>query len=402
MNQRPELTSPLLDGRADLTSDSLAHLAYQRAALGAGWLSGVLRTDGAFFYEYDPVSDSYEKASYNQVRHAGTTYALWQFYGATRSAVESDQRILDAAEAATEWIAAHSMDLGARGHVYCYRRRMKLGGQALALVALLERRRVTADMSRDSLIAGLAAFMCGMELPKNRGRYHQSWDAKTDELLLTPTSDYYPGEALLALTRLAEQSFQDGPWLAAAQRAAQYLVHVKDGDIPTAGKVPRQNHWLTMALAELYRLHRDVAYRTVAYLQADDMLASQFGVDSAYAETIGADKRKLINYTSTATKGEAMVAAWAMAKEIGDQEADERFASGARRNAQFCMRVQWVKGNCGLFPQPERLHGAWGESPGRPRVRIDFVQHNISTLMGVWYMTRHGDLPTAAGWLCPP
>ena len=391
-----EDVAAILDGRAELRPGPLAELAYRRAVLGARWLAADVRRDGSFYYTYDPEWDRRERNAYNAVRHAGTTYSLWQLYDATRAAGEPDEGLRAAAEAATGWIDANSIDLRHRGRAYVHKGRMKLGGQALALVALLERRRVTGDKARDPLIAGLARFMLAMELPKERGRYHQSWHEEKDQLLLTPPSDYYPGEALLALTRLAQQDFQRGPWLGAARRAAKYLIYGKDGDIPAAGKVPREDHWLTMALAELYRLHPDDSYRAVAYLQADAMLRAQHDVDDRHPQKIGASKRSPLNYTSTATKGEAMVAAWALAEAIGDREASDRFAAGARRNAQFRMRVQWLPENAGLFPTPEKLYGAWGVSPAQPWVRIDFVQHNISALLGVWQMTRDGALPIAS------
>ena len=386
----------LLDGRARLQPEPLADLAYERATLGARWLAGVVRPDGAFFYEYDPKRDRYDKDDYNEVRHAGTTYALWQLYGATLGAEGGDQSLREAAEAATGWIDGKSIDLGPSGRAFVYEDRMKLGGQALALVALLERRRVTGDTSRDPLIAGLARFMLAMELPNERGRYFQSYDADDRKLLMTPDSNFYPGEALLALTRLAQQDFEGGPWLDAAKRAAHYLIYRKDGNIPAAGKVPREDHWLTMALAELHRLDPNEAYRKVVYLQGDEMIGNQLGADTEHPEKIGAAERSPLSYTSTATKGEALVAAWALANAIGDEQAAERFAAAARRNAQFRMRVQWTAANSGLFPQPERLHGSWGGNPADPDPRIDFVQHNISGLIGLWHLTRNGDLPIAS------
>lgn len=386
--------APVLDGRAKLAPRALADLSYQRAAQGARWLAGVVREDGAFYYAYNPGKDRYDEEAYNEVRHAGSTYSMWQLHEAIRQAEGEDARLRRAAEAATGWLDRNSIDLGERGRAFVYKGRMKLGGQALALVALLERRRVTGDTSRDPLIAGLAKFMLAMELPGEPGRYHQSFDARTGELLLTPPSNFYPGEALLALTRLAQQDFQGGPWLDAARRAARYLIYTKDGDIPAAGKIPRQDHWLTMALAELYRLDPQDSYRTVVYMQGDEMTSSQNGAD-AHPQRIGAAQRPLPSYTSTATKGEALAAAWALARKLGDAEGARQFGDAAMRNAQFRMRVQWQPANSGLFPAPERLNGAWSAGPANAKVQIDYVQHNISALAGVWHLARGADLPLA-------
>ena len=69
---------------------------------------------------------------------------------------------------------------GRPGRAYLYQGQMKLGGQALALVALLERRRVLNDTSQDALIQDLTDFMVAMELPDQPGRYYQSYLGEPD------------------------------------------------------------------------------------------------------------------------------------------------------------------------------------------------------------------------------
>jgi hypothetical protein len=378
-----------LDGTTEIDAHALAQLAFERAHLGATWLAGVVRPNGAFYYIFRPAKEAYDEHAYNAIRHAGTTYALFQVYGAVR-----DEKILAAAEKVARYIRDAAVDAGhGRGKAYVHDGVMKLGGQALALVALLERRRATRNTTYDSLISDLAACMVAMEVKQEPGRYYQSVDPETRTLLLTPDSDYYPGECLLALTRLAAQ-FPDGPYLEAAKRAAAFLIHVRDGDIIERGAIPREDHWLAMALSELYRLDPDPDYATVAYLQAESMIRNQYtDADGIPARIGGSRSRNPINYTSTATKGEALVSAWSLAAFRQDQPAVERFAQAARRNAQFQMRVQYTRESTALFGTPERLIGAWAMDIANTYVRIDFVQHNISQLIGVWSMTYHGDLP---------
>jgi hypothetical protein len=380
---------PVLDGTADLQPEALGELALDRAAMGARWLASVARDDGSFFYIYYPEDDEYQGDDYNEVRHAGTTYSLFCAYAAS-----DDDSVLEAAEGGARYIADNSVVVGDRGRAFVYQDRMKLGGQALALVALLERRRVLADTTYDDLIGDLARFMLSMELPDQAGRYHQSYDAAADERSLEPDSDYYPGEALLALTRLAQQ-FPDGPYLGHATRAADYLLHERDGDIPAADAIPREDHWLTMALSELYRLDPRPEYREVAYLQAESMIANQYDGDDAPMRIGASSLRNPINYTSTATKAEALVAAWALAAFAGDSDAEVRYADAARRNVQFLLRVQFTEENTQLFPRPEAVLGAWGKDAMDPWIRIDFVQHNVASLLGVWSMTVAGDIPIA-------
>jgi len=269
----------------------------------------------------------------------------------------------------------------------------KRGGQALPLVALLGRRRVTGDTAYDPLIGDLATFLLSLEQPDRPGRYHHFYDVNAGGPRAGADSTFYPGEALLALTRLARE-FPDGPYLAAATRAAEYLVHERDGDLPTLGRIRNKDHWLTIALGELHRLKPDPDYATVAYLQGDSMLRDQYEARHGRPELVGAARgNDPVGYTGTATRGEALVAAWGLAGFRGDPEAVARFATGARRNVQFQMRVQHTAENTGQFPQPDRLIGGWGQNATRPHVQIDYVQHNISALIGAWYLTKTGELP---------
>lgn len=383
----PPAIDPVLDGTRGLQPEPLAELAFSRAALGATWLATVSREDGSFFYIYYPEDGDFERADYNEVRHAGTTYAMFQAYDAF-----GGELLLDAAERAAEYIDQHSEPTGAGGRAFLYEGRMKLGGQALALVALLERRRVLEDEAYDELITDLAQFMLSLELADEPGRYYQSYDAELDEPSLEPDSDYYPGEALLAMTRLA-QHFPDGPYLDHAVRAAEFLIHRRDGDIPAAGEVPREDHWLAIALSELYRLQPDQAYRDVAYLQAESMVGNQYTATDGPMRVGGSRLQSPINYTSTATKGEALVAVWALAAFADDQTAVDRYSTAARRNAQFQLRVQFTAENTEMFPNPAAVIGAWGKDALDSWIRIDFVQHNVSALLGIWHMTNQGDIP---------
>lgn len=383
-------TSAVLDGTRELQPDPLADLAHERAEMGAAWLADVSQEDGAFIYLYYPEADEYDFEDYNEVRHAGTTYSLFQAYG-----MVGGDRILEAAEGGARYIEEHSEPAMGAGRAFLYEGRMKLGGQALALVALLERRRVVEDTTYDQLIFDLADFMLSLELEDQPGRYFQSYYADPGEPTLEPDSDYYPGEALLAMTRLAQQ-FPDGPYLEYAARAADFLIHERDGDIPAAGQVPREDHWLAMALSELYRLQPEPEYREVAYLQAESMVNNQH-TSAEWPMRIGASAaRSPINYTSTATKGEALVAVWAMAEFADDEERVERYSTAARRNVQFQMRVQYTADNSQLYPRPVAVIGAWGKDALDPWIRMDFVQHNVSALIGVWYLTTEGDIPIGA------
>jgi hypothetical protein len=382
----------ILDGTAPVDAEALAALARERTALAAAWLTGAQRPTGVFYYIYDPVKDEYEIEQYNEVRHAGTAWSLYQAYG-----LLGDETVLTTAEGAGEFIGKSAVPIVGAGEAYLDIQNgdTSLGGQALALVALMERRRVTRSTDIDDLIHEMAEFLLWMEYDERNGQYFNSYKHRAQLKLPTPEVVFYPGEALLALTKLAQQ-FPDGPYLEAASRAANYLVRVRDGDIPKTGVIPRQDHWLTIALSELYRLEPDDGYATVAYLQADDMIASQYTAEDGEARNIGGARRDgPISYTSTATKGEAIVAAWGLATFKGDESEADRFALGVQRNAQYQMRMQYTEANTSEFARPDLTIGGWAANDEDRSIRIDYVQHNMSVLVGLAHMTIDGDVPIA-------
>jgi hypothetical protein len=350
--------------------------------LGARWLARNVRATGKYNYIYQPETNRVNNKQYNPVRHAGVTYSLYEAYQAF-----GDEKVLATAELGTKFMQDYSPMVEDGRRVFVFAGRSKLGAQALALVALVERRRATGDLSYDPYIREMAEWLLSMELPDEPGRYFQSYSAVTNERLLTPDSNYYPGEALLALVRLA-QEFPEGPFLDYAHRAAEYLVHVRDGDVPTLPSIPREDHWLTMALSELYMIIPNPAYARVVEMQAASMLRNQYTVEDDNSWAIGASRlRNPVNYTSTATKAEALVAAWRLADAMDDHQNESRYANGARRTVQFLMRVQHTEESSAAFPNPGRVIGSWGQDAVKPYVRMDFVQHNVSALLGVWRQT---------------
>lgn len=377
-----------LDGRRPIDERALAGLALSRARLGARWLTLVVRPDGSFFYKYRPESDSFEARDYNEIRHAGTTYSLFQSVE-----VDGDAALRATAERAARYIDRASIPApDGSGRAYVREGTTKLGGQALALVALLERRRVVDDTRYDRLIREQARFLRSLERRDEPGRYFQSYRPAGNRRLPVPASDYYPGEALLALIRLA-QHFPRAGYREDAIRAGDFLARQEM-------RRPEllENHWLAMAFGELHRLAPKAQYREVVYRQADSMRSHQHTARDEHPERIGAPtNRRPINYTSSATKAEALVAAWALARHLDDPAATRRFSLAARRNVQFQLRVQHTPATSRGYSRPRRLAWAWGQDAFNPYVRIDFVQHNVSALLGVWHMTRRGDIPLAAG-----
>src|SRR5215213_1853146 len=102
--------STVLDGQEPLDSEGLATLARDRIALAVSWLAQMLRPIGTFYYIYDPTQDLVEDQEYNEVRHAGTVYSLFQAHG-----LLGDDASLATGEAAARYIQQSTVPVRAAG-----------------------------------------------------------------------------------------------------------------------------------------------------------------------------------------------------------------------------------------------------------------------------------------------
>ncbi len=366
-------TDSFADARALIRKTAL-----ERALLGARWLGGALRPEGSFFYIYDPVLDEYEPSEYNLVRHAGTAYSLFQLFGVT-----GDDRVLQVGDEAIRFLLANVQRVkGAPGLGYLEGRRGKLGGQALALVALLQRRAATADGVHDQAIKDLADLLLWLEYDDTPGAYHSHFTPAGDRIP-EPVSEYFPGEALLALSMLATQ-FPDDGYLEPAIQSGNHLIHEKDGDFVAEDRIPREDHWLVIAMNQLYRLHPDSDFKKAAYLNADIMTVRMWPRLSEPVPAWGERPSRAINFTSFATKGEAQAAAGHLARFAGDDREANRYQMAIFRTAEYLMKAQYTEANTRVFVEPSRAIGGWAARLTNHEIRIDQVQHNMSALIGAW------------------
>jgi hypothetical protein len=209
------------------------------ALAGAHWLVANQLSDGSYRYL---VSDSGEDlGGYSNVRHAGATLAL---YEAARAA--DDPRLLSAADRGAEWMMQRlqsrddwsALDEGGAA---------PLGGSALMLAALAERRLYTGDTRYDDTMRALGRFLLAMQRPN--GDFSVFYDFGTDERDEVQISQYYAGESLWALA-LLQNALPDESFRAAAIRAAQFIsTERNDRDFVPVG--PLNDHWAAHGFAEM-------------------------------------------------------------------------------------------------------------------------------------------------------
>jgi len=358
---------------------------------------------GKIRYQYKVVEDK-DSRSYNLLRHGGTTYSILQAYDRTRF---EPYRI--ASEAALDYLFDRCKrdvrkgpfgpnDGGESMWVLSPGRKVKLGGAGLALVAIDQY--VESTRNKEKYLDEARAF----------GRFLVASQKKSGEFIyfpaLTPNgpptskdgSAYYPGEAILGLAKL--HSWDPNPmWLDTAMRAADWLIEVRD-----KGKTQKQlanDHWLMLALSYLYH-----------YSGKESYLKHSLNLARAVEYQYLKNKRSWKKYpdfrggyydpprsTPAATRGEGLGAVLDTCK-VAKIECDwvEELLHETVRHEMLSQydpdTSYWIKNRARAF-------GGWNGGLLDSSIRNDFVQHNMSSLLGLerFLRAREGEvIPGGPGW----
>lgn len=348
--------------------------------LAAEYLARETDPRGRFTYRYEAHKDE-NGPSYNMLRHAGTTYSMFQTYRLT-----GDEVVFDAASRAMNYFRVRMkedekhpgewfiLDPGGR------RKRAKLGGAGLGLLALVEMEKARSGSSNYEAMFGLARHIERMQHPDGSFESFYDWDGKerTDR-----KSTFYPGEALLALVRL-HQLTGDERWLDVAERGADYLVNGRWVALGIRIYVP-PDAWLLQALEELDRV-RPAGHRENYALAVSNTIARHKLMDPVTAppDLLGGDIGGLQSLPLAANAGsfgEALTAAARL--ERRRRPSETRHQTYAKKNLTMQLRNQFTEANDWFLPNPQRARGGFRFRPNDHEIGNDVVQHNISGLFGI-------------------
>ncbi|NJN67298.1 MAG: hypothetical protein HC884_11600 [Chloroflexaceae bacterium] len=344
----------------------------QAAVQGGDYLVRSVGTDGRFRYSYEPQTGRV-RAQYNILRHAGTVSAMLEVYEMT-----GDAAVLTAVRRAVGYLVRSVQSCAtAAGELPCVVEdgSTKLGGNALAVVALARYVEATGDETVRPLITGLGQWIRANQGADGAFLVHkQSFpDGAVEDFV----SEYYPGEALLALVRLSALD-GDEHWLDAAEAGSQFLIEGRDGGV--ADEDLPHDHWLLYALHELYRVRSDPRYLEHARRIAGAIVRSQ-NHSPVYPDWWGSfyDPPRS---TPTATRMEGVCAAALLSRKVGaSREEMERLRAALWAGAAFQLQTQFRPETVMYLSDPQSALGGFHHSLTDFEIRIDYVQHNISSLL---------------------
>jgi uncharacterized protein YyaL (SSP411 family) len=336
------------------------------ARAGGDYLVRMQKADGSFHYSYDPLEDRTSEQSYNILRHAGAVVSLFDIYAAT-----GDTHYLDAARRAVAYLKTKFRRARDRRQLYVLDNdgKAKLGANGLALIALTRQMELDSKSSDRASAVKLAAMIIHLQRPDGSlASYYRITGDETSESV----SLYYPGEAILGLVRLFKQT-GDRRLLDRARRAADYLMVSQ-----SRMNVLPPDAWLVQALEALHSIGRESRYAEHAIALAEAMTAGQY-TEGEQAGGFGPGEPRS---TPAASRAEGMVSAYRLARATGDTRTT-RIADSLRASARFQLSQQFTSANDKSVKNPARALGGFRESMSVPRIRIDFVQHNVCSLLGI-------------------
>ena len=362
--------APLYRGHrsfADPGPEELLH----HAELGGRYLTRAVGPGGRFVYAYLPKTDEV-KDKYNALRHCGTIYSMLELY-----AVTGEGELRAAAERAIGYLRRELLRRCRVGDVEtaCVvdGGEVKLGGNALAIIALAQHAAVTGDRRYLKLIDDLGRWIVLTQGGDGEFLVHKQSHPGGE--VSDFVSGYYPGEALLALVRRPEP---DPAWLDAAERGARWLIEVRDRDLPASAL--NHDHWLLYALNELHRLRPDPAYPEHAWRITGAILSRQRRRSPEHPDWLGSyyDPPRS---TPTATRSEGLGAAYLLMRDAGRSERAAAILEAMKLGVRFQLQTQFLPENVLFLHDPARALGGFRRSLTNYEVRIDYVQHNVSALL---------------------
>lgn len=316
-----------------------------QAHVSALCLAGLVGEDGQFRYRYDARTGE-NLSGYNILRHSGAIWALVDTYRDTE-----DARLLNAAQRALRYLLDKSLRFyrSYQNVCICEENTIKLGGNALAALAMLTMFSITRERLLLTLSEQLCQFMLDQRLEQGElvhKRYFESGKISSFR------SMYYTGEALLAILTLYQQT-EDSHWLDAAIEIEKPLAAQGYG-------IAEQSHWMLYALDLLTRFSPSPIYYRHAAAIATDILDKP--------EYLASNRS-----TPIACRSEGLLAF------LRQQPSADNETTSLR--ARCLDQVECNLSRQMAFHLDDGAFIRGGNDNRHHEIRIDYIQHNISSLL---------------------
>lgn len=367
------ISAPLYRGHGiynEINNDMLL----SSAILAGKYLEAAVKKDGQFIYEYLPKKDETSNR-YNVLRHAGTVYSMLELFELTK-----DEKLMKAIKLALSNLLNRAKSVNIKGQNYlCIIEKdfAKLGANALTILALSKYMSITNDTSHLAVAKKLARWM--KHAQEDTGAFLIQKFRFSKKINTNFVSDYYPGEAIFSLVRLYQVDPNES-WLDIASNAAKFIINIRDKNKKISQL--EHDHWLLYGLNELYKIRPDPIYIEHTQKICQAILRSQYTKDEPidYKGSYYNPPRS----TPAATRSEGLCAAYRLLNSIGYEKECKDILEAIKLNIRFQLQTQFQPERTLYLINPQRALGGFSKSLTDYSIRIDYVQHNLSSLIGLY------------------
>ena len=328
------------------------------------YLVSQIKEDGTFVYGYHATKDKM-LTGYNNVRHAGTLWALINCYDKGASNSKEYKKAIDKATYyLTNNISKKSDNIY---HMSYSNNKLSLGMDGLSLVALSEYTNKFGDNTYLDICKKIGNGI--IDLQQEDGHFVHILKDQTYEVEKEFSTVYYDGEAILGLCKLYGLS-RDEKYLDAAKKAFDYCIE--------NNYLTYDDHWLEYSANEITKYTTEEKYYT-------------FGLKNIVQ---GLDTIKDKKSTSH-TDFEKLMQGYELYKRIIEKKINvdylKEFPSNNFIDTIKTRSVYQLNSFC--YPEmvmylknPSRYLGAFYIRKNDYRVRIDDVQHSMT---GYYYYSKN-------------
>ena len=316
------------------------------AQAGARALHAMARPDGVFLYRYHYGSRDPMPPHYNALRHFG---AVWAMLDVASGAEDLKPAAEAAHRAAQRGLASFVKPFGVEDRLCVVDAgKIKLGGNGLALVAFEKAVELFPDSSLRAACPALGAFILSQQRADGDFIHTRQYPIGVE---LEFRSNYYTGQALLGLF-CASALTGDPRYREAALLSLTGLAARDYG-------VEERSHWMMYALERAVATSDDARWRDLARKIATKIVGMP-------------ETEWRLEAAPLACNAEALVV-WNRISEASADPADQDLRPLAKRVLRRILRK--------LLALQTR-DGGFRASASNAEIRIDYVQHAISALIG--------------------
>jgi hypothetical protein len=320
-----------------------SNTAVRVARAGAKRLAQLVEPNGRFVYHYLPGAD-HRSTRYNALRHCG---AIWSMFEIVRLTGRNNQVVKSAVQAC-QFLLREFVRRGPQDQLCLVEQSsVKLGGNGLALLALTSLHEASGNAAILDPARSLGRYILAQRMDDGDFLHKRRY---SDGAVHPFRSNYYTGQALFGLLSL-HRATREVVWADAAFESIKHLSARNYG-------VAARHHWMLYAL----ELANQIRPSAENYEHAR-LICEAIASDHSYRER---------GSTPIACMSEGLLAFLRLCRDAPggvDAEVTRPYLDILCNNLELQLRDY-------------RSDGSFVGGEGRPDVRIDYIQHNISAFAG--------------------